>query len=166
MSCNAPGGALRDIPKDDCEGQYLHDWAFLAGVSFYPIVINYGSPKPVDNLNCIPCKLLLLCHGEFCVFVVVAFFLLDGISRPVRDTTAWCRNKRITGTSISSIVQARRESRCDKCACNPTPPPLSLQRSTFLLTNDLVGLILAHYWKIMMFSTMNNTDFELYFYFC
>ena len=27
-------------------------------------------------------------------------------------------------------------------------PPHRLQRSTFLLTNDLVGLSLAHYWKI------------------
>ena len=47
--------------------------------------------------------------------------------------------------------------------------PYRLQRSTFLLTNDLVGLSLTHRERSSWFAAanpVNNPDFQLYFYFC
>ena len=55
------------------------------------------------------------------------------------------------------------ERGCDECAltCTPPLPPNRLQRSAFLLTNDLGGFSLVRYWKIMMICSMNsNTDFQ------
>ena len=43
-------------------------------------------------------------------------------------------------------AQARREEGCSGCGRTPPPTPAhGLQRSTFLVTNDLVGLSLAQY---------------------
>ena len=54
-----------------------------------------------------------------------------------------------------AMNQARREGECDGCVLTH-PPPHKIQRSTFLLTNDSVGLSLALYWTFVTISTAQD----------